>query len=133
MTDTLYTLALSGIDNLEKGLNTKNVYDMDNIPDVMLSPTLAGKKDAGEEFFSAVFRYRLSDGRIINRRYALGYSDTADALSSLLESREYRKCLFPIFEIDKDSVTSITLSDIYKTSDELKLDKEQKKSSSERL
>ena len=127
MTDTLYTLALSGIDNLEKGLNTKNVYDMDNIPDVMLSPTLAGKKDAGEEFFSAVFRYRLSDGRIINRRYALGYSDTADALSSLLESREYRKCLFPIFEIDKDSVTSITLSDIYKTSDELKLDKEQKK------
>ena len=127
MTDTLYTLALSGIDNLEKGLNTKNVYDMDNIPDVMLSPTLAGKKDAGEEFFSAVFRYRLSDGRIINRRYALGYSDTADALSSLLESREYRKCLFPIFEIDKDSVTSISLSDIYKTSDELKLDKEQKK------
>ena len=127
MTDTLYTLALSGIDNLEKGLNTKNVYDMDNIPDVMLSPTLAGKKDAGEEFFSAVFRYRLSDGRIINRRYALGYSDTADALSSLLESREYRKCLFPIFELDKDSVTSISLSDIYKTSDELKLDKEQKK------
>ena len=127
MTDTLYALALTGIDNLEQGLNPKNVYDMDNIPDVMLSSSLADKKDAGEDFFSAVFRYRLTDGRIINRQYALRYSDTADALRDLLESREYRKCLFPVFEIDKDSVTSISLSDIYKTSDELKLDKEQKK------
>lgn len=127
MTDTLYALALTGIDNLEQGLNPKNVYDMDNIPDVMLSSSLADKKDAGEDFFSAVFRYRLTDGRIINRQYALRYSDTVDALRDLLESREYRKCLFPVFEIDKDSVTSISLSDIYKTSDELKLDKEQKK------
>lgn len=106
MTGTLYTLAQSGIDNLENGLNPKNVDDAEN--------------------FSALFRYRLSNGRTINRQYALRYSDAADALKELLESKAYRERIFPIFEIDKDSVSSISLSDIYKTSDELKLDKEQK-------
>lgn len=125
MTDTLYALALSGIDNLKNGLNAKNVYDMENIPDVMLSSSLAEEKDAGEEFFSAVFRYRLSNGRIIRRQYALRYSDATDALKELLKSSDYRKRLFPIFGIDKDSVTSISLSDIYKTSAEMELDKGQ--------
>ena len=127
MTDTLYTLALSGINNLENGLNAKNVYEMENIPDVLLSSSLADEKNAGENFFSAVFRYRLSGGRTISRQYALKYSDAADALRELMKSSEYRERLFPIFEIDKDSVTSISISDIYKTSDEMELDKEQKK------
>ena len=110
MTDTLYALALSGIDNLGKGLTRKNVYDTD---------------DNTEVCFSALFRYRLSNGRTVNRQYALTYSDAAGALKELMESREYRKQLFPIFEIDEESVSSISLSDIYKKSEELKLDKEQ--------
>lgn len=111
MTDTLYALALSGIDNLEKGLTPKNVYDTD---------------DNTEVCFSALFRYRLSNGRTVNRQYALTYSDAAGALKELMESREYRKQIFPIFEIDEESVSSISLSDIYKKSEELKLDKEQR-------
>lgn len=126
MTETLYALAQTGIDNLEQGLNAKNVHDMENIPDPMLSSALADKKDAGEEFFSAVFRYRLSDGRIINRQYTLSYIDTAEAMKDLLGSREYREQLFPIFEVDINSVSSISLLDIYRTPEELKLDKEQK-------
>jgi len=111
MTDTLYALALSGIDNLEKGLTPKNVYDTD---------------DNTEVCFSALFRYRLSNGRTVNRQYALTYSDAAGALKELMESQEYRKQIFPIFEIDEESVSSISLSDIYKKSEELKLDKEQR-------
>ena len=126
MTETLYALAQTGIDNLEQGLNAKNVHDMENIPDPMLSSALADKKDAGEEFFSAVFRYRFSDGRIINRQYTLSYIDTAEAMKDLLGSREYREQLFPIFEVDINSVSSISLLDIYRTPEELKLDKEQK-------
>lgn len=114
MTDTLYALALSGIDNLGKGLTPKNAYDTDG-----------STGDDTEACFSALFRYRLSNGRTVNRQYALTYSDTADALKELMESREYRKQLFPIFEIDEESVSSISLSDIYKKSEELKLDKEQ--------
>ena len=111
MTDTLYALALSGIDNLEKGLTPKNVYDTD---------------DNTEVCFSALFRYRLSNGRTVNRQYALTYSDAAGALKELMESQEYRKQIFPIFEIDEESVSSISLSDIYRKSEELKLDKEQR-------
>lgn len=133
MTAALYTLAQSGIDNLKNGLTPKNVYDTDDIPQALLSSYPEAENDDSDDIgtdescFSALFRYKLSNGRVINRQYALRYSDTVDVLRELLESREYRERIFPIFEIDKDTVSTIALSDIYKTAEELKLDKEQKK------
>ena len=126
MTDQLYTLALTGIDNLKGGLNSTNVHDMEDIPDALLASSITDEKNAGENFFSAVFRYRLTNGRTVNRQYAIRYSDAADTLRELLDSREYREQIFPVFEIDNDSVTAISLSDIYKASEKMELDKEQK-------
>ena len=111
MNDTLYALAQSGIDNLKNGIDSQNVYD--------------GNTDDGN-YLSAVFRYRLSGGRTITRQYAVAYKDAAGALEELLGSTEYRKQIFPFFYIDRSSVTSISLSDIYGTFENMSLDKDQR-------
>lgn len=112
MTESLYTLAQSGVDNLENGINTSNVH--------------SDYADDENNYLSAVFQYRLTGGRTVTRQYAVAYDDAAAAMKELLNSREYREQTFPFFRLDKESVTSISLSDFYKVEKKMELSKEQR-------
>ncbi len=103
-TDVLYTLARSGIENLENGIDAQDNPD----------------------YINALFRYKLSGGRVVSRQYPVRYEDAAAALEEVLDNQNYRKELFPYFHLDKNSVISIALSDIYGIPDQMKLDKEQR-------
>ncbi len=103
-TDALYTLARSGIENLENGID--------------------GQNDSG--YIETLFRYKLSNGRIVSRQYPIKYENAVTTLEKVLDNKEYRKELFPYFHLDANSVISIALSDIYGIPDEMKLDKEQR-------
>lgn len=113
MTDTLYDLAQSGIDNLEDGIT----------PQYVLSDADSTDKNS---YITAVFGYKLPGGRIVTRQYALKYSDAAAALETLLASREYRQQLFPFFHIDKSSVTAVSMADVYGVWQDMKLTEEQR-------
>ena len=103
-TDALYSLASSGIENLENGIDVRN----------------------NSGYIETLFRYKLSNGRIVSRQYPIKYENAAAALEEVLDNQEYRKELFPYFHFDKNSVISIALSDIYGISDEMELDKKQR-------
>lgn len=111
-TAALRALAQSGIDNMENGIDARNLH--------------SGEIDEGsEQYISALFRYKLSGGRTVTRTYAVTYDDAADALDEMLKSDAYRKELFPIFHVDEDAVSAVWMSDAYFISDRLKLTKDQ--------
>ncbi len=114
MTDTLYDLAQSGIDNLEEGIT----------PQYVRSDADSTDKSS---YITAVFGYKLPGGRVVTRQYALKYSDAAVTLETLLSSREYRQNLFPFFHIDKSAVTGISMTDVYGIWQDMKLTAEQRR------
>lgn len=113
-TSELYALAQSGIENLESGISTEFLYEAPLSED-----TLA--------YTPTVFRYRLSGGRTVFRKYAVRNEDLAQVLGQLLDQEDFRKELFPIFQIDKEDVTGISLTDAYTVPEDLGLNASQQK------
>lgn len=109
---TLYTLAQSGIANLEKGITPEALH--------------SGEIEEDARYLSAVFQYRLKSGRTVTRQYALRYTDAEKAMKTLLENTEYRKIIFPFFRIDQNTVSSVSLFDIYMDEKVLDLDRKQR-------
>lgn len=107
-TDIIYALAGSGIDNLENGITPKLVWETET------------------EYINCVFEYKLKSGKIISRQYPIQRSEVLDYAEKLCENETYRKLLFPVFYIDRSSVSDIYLTDIYEDNDNMTLTKEQK-------
>ncbi len=110
--DTLYALMQSGIENIRNGITPQNIYTGSDVFD-------------SDDFIPAVFRCRLSGGRTFTRRYIIGKDEAEAALSQLMQSRDYREQLFPVFHLDKEQVASISMTDAYGIAEDLKLTKEQ--------
>ena len=106
----VYALARSGIANLENGITADDFYNGQEIP---------------EDSLPVIFRYRLSSGRTVLRQYVVGREEISETLTQLMEDNEYRKELFPVFHIDRDTVSAIELSDVYGQWEVLQLDKDQ--------
>ena len=97
-TDALYALAENGIENLKNGVNTANLYSGDV---------------NSEGYVSVLFRYRLSGGRTVMRQYAVSAGQAEQALTKLLENEDYRRDLFPIFQINREEVLDVSVYNIY--------------------
>ena len=109
--ELVYALAQSGIANLENGLTADQFTGLvSKIPDDSLP---------------VIFRYRLSGGRTVLRQYTVDREKVSETLAQLMGNNEYRDELFPVFHIDRDSVSAIELSDVYGQYEKLKLNKDQ--------
>ena len=105
----VYALARSGIANLENGITADDFYNGQEIP---------------EDSLPVIFRYRLSSGRTVLRQYVVGREEISETLTQLMENKEYREDLFPVFHIDRNSVSAIEVSDVYGQNEKLKLNKD---------
>ena len=65
-------------------------------------------------------------GRKFYRNYCVSYNETLEAFTKLCQKEDYRKELFPIFHVEKENVSSVSLQDIYITPEELLLTAEQR-------
>lgn len=110
--DAVYSLAGSGIANLEKDIDSDELYDF--------------PESGQERYTSAEFQYRLSSGRIVSRRYVVDTEQTLDTLEVLCQDETYRKNIFPIFHIDNDDVRSISLLDFRGFPVEMELNEEER-------
>ena len=110
--DLVYTLAQSGIANLENGITADDFYN-------------GQESQIPEDSLPVIFRYRLSGGRTVLRQYAVEREKISETLTQLMEDNEYRKDLFPVFHIDRDTVSAIELSDVYGQWEKLQLNKDQ--------
>lgn len=110
--DLVYALAQSGIANLENGITADDFYN-------------GQESQIPEDSLPVVFRYRLSGGRTVLRQYAVEREEISETLTQLMEDNEYRKDLFPVFHIDRDTVSAIELSDVYGQWEKLQLNKDQ--------
>lgn len=110
--DLVYALAQSGIANLENGITADDFYN-------------GQESQIPEDSLPVIFRYRLSGGRTVLRQYAVEREEISETLAHLMEDNEYRKDLFPVFHIDRDTVSAIELSDVYGQWEKLQLNKDQ--------
>ena len=110
--DLVYALAQSGIANLENGITADDFYNRQ-------------ESQIPEDSLPVVFRYRLSGGRTVLRQYAVEREKISETLTQLMEDNEYRKDLFPVFHIDRDTVSAIELSDVYGQWEKLQMNKDQ--------
>ena len=110
--DLVYALAQSGIANLENGITADDFYN-------------GQESQIPEDSLPVIFRYRLSGGRTVLRQYAVEREKISETLTQLMEDNEYRKDLFPVFHIDRDTVSAIELSDVYGQWEKLQLNKDQ--------
>lgn len=110
--DAFYSLAESGIANLEEGIDREEGYDF--------------PESEQERYTSAEFQYRLSSGRIVSRQYVVDTEQTLDTLEVLCQDETYRKNIFPIFHVDNDDVRSISLLDSRGFPDEMDLNETQR-------
>ena len=113
-TEILRDLASSGIDNLEKGI-TPRVFNEASVD-----------SEITQNYVNTAFFYRMKSGRIVRRQYCVSASAAEDALVRLCEDESYRRSLFPVFGINRETVHSLGLSDAYGIEEVLKLTEEQR-------
>ena len=112
-TDAAYTLAQSGINNLENGITPDSIYE-------------SASNHTDGEYMTAVFHYTLNSGRTVSRQYALRRDELKEAMTGFLADEEYRRRLFPVTQIDKSRTNDITVTDLYGTEELLELDPDQR-------
>ena len=112
-TDAAYTLAQSGIDNLENGITPDSVYE-------------SASNHTDSEYMTAVFHYKLNSGRTVSRQYAIRRDELKEAMTGFLADEEYRRRLFPVTQIDKSRTNDITVTDLYGTEELLELNPDQR-------
>lgn len=100
-TEALYRLAQTGVGNLEEGY-TPEVLDL-----------ASTDSEISGDYINTVFRYKLSGGREVYRRYCLGREEILSALEELCQSEDVRKEMFPIYHVDTSKVTSVSFRDAY--------------------
>lgn len=100
-TEALYRLAQTGVGNLEEGY-TPGVLDL-----------ASTDSEISGDYINTVFRYKLSGGREVYRRYCLGREEILSALEELCQSEDVRKEMFPIYHVDTSKVTSVSFRDAY--------------------
>ena len=116
--DTLYKLARSGIKNVEKDITPNTLYS---------SQAQLRSTEDPDNYICAAFCFELESGKRVYRNYCLSYDETLETISQLCENETYRKELFPIFHVQKENVSSVSVQDIYTTPEELLLTPEQRK------
>ena len=99
-TEALYRLAQTGVGNLEEGY-TPEVLDL-----------ASTDSEISGDYINTVFRYKLSGGREVYRRYCLGREEILSALEELCQSEDVRKEMFPIYHVDTSKVTSVSFRDV---------------------
>lgn len=110
--NAFYSLAASGIENLEDGMEPDGLYTF--------------SESEQERYTTAVFQYRLNSGRIVSRRYVVDAEQTVDTLETLCQDETYRENIFPIFHIGNNRVHSISLLDPSGFPEEMELNEEQR-------
>lgn len=114
-TEALYRLAQTGVGNLEEGY-TPGVLDL-----------ASSDSEIGKGYVNTVFRYKLSGGREVYRRYCLERGEVLSVLEELCRSEDVRKELFPIFHVDTSEVASVSFRDAYGVGTPAELSDEQMK------
>ena len=115
--DVLYDLAQSGVENVKKGITPNTLYS---------SQTLEQTDKDSDNYICAAFCFELESGKKVYRNYCVSYNETLEAFTKLCQKEDYRKELFPIFHVEKENVSSVSLQDIYITPEELLLTAEQR-------
>lgn len=115
--DILYELARSGIKNVENDIAPNTLHSSE--------AQLRATEDP-DNYICAAFCFELESGKKIYRNYCVSYDETLETISQLCENETYRKELFPIFHVTKENVYSVSVQDIYMTSEELLLTPEQR-------
>ena len=115
--DVLYNLAQSGIENVKKGITPNTLYSSQHrcrrikIPTIIYAPHFALNWKAGRKFIETT---------------VFPIMKNSEAFTKLCQKEDYRKELFPIFHVEKENVSSVSLQDIYITPEELLLTAEQR-------
>ena len=114
-TDTagLLELTKSGVDNLEQGFT----------PQAVISSQDSGALQ--DDYVNTVFVFRMKSGRTVLRQYCVERAAALDALSALCEDDAFRQGLFPVFQIDPDTVRTVSLADVYGIPEETELTPEE--------
>ena len=81
-----------------------------------------------ENILGAAFCFELESGRSVTRWYTLNFSDAYDIMEELFLNEDYRRSLFPVFTMDREQISGVSLSDAYATSTELPLSEEERNS-----
>ena len=100
----LYRLAKEGIENAENGITPEQIR----------------KEDVSDNYLVATMQFQTGKHSSAFRTYALEKTHVLEALDELCQDEEYRKSLFPFFQLSSEDILNISLMDIY--SDPLTLD-----------
>ncbi len=112
--DTVYKLAGTGLKNVESGIS---------IPDLSGCYT---DEETGSLYMPVLFRFKLENGHTVYRQYPLSQAELTPVILDLLEHEEYRREIYPVFQLNRSDVYSIDLADAYQTSERMTLTSEQR-------
>ena len=108
------SLAETGLRNAENGIEVPNTWEYSE------------SESSDEKYMKTLFRFQLDSGRVIYRQYPLNREQLVPDVRSLLENKEFRKTIYPVFQLNRDDVYSINFSDSYQVPVELNLTDEQR-------
>ena len=109
-----YSLAETGLRNAENGIEVPNTWEYSE------------SESSDEKYMKTLFRFQLDSGRVVYRQYPLNREQLVPAVRSLLENKEFRKTIYPVFQLNRNDVYSINFSDSYQVPVELNLTAEQR-------
>lgn len=101
----LYALAQEGIANLENGITPDLVYSS-NLHEDYIVVKLCFMENKGKKFY---------------REYAVKKEEALSTFTLLCQSEDYRRSMFPVFQLNHEEILDFSLMDIYKELRKLKL------------
>lgn len=97
-TEPILRLVEEGLENLADGITPLNMYSASMDP---------------EDYVDATFCYKLKGGKTVTRRYCIEQENLLSAVEELCKDGGYRQKLFPIFAVEEESLSYISLTDSY--------------------
>lgn len=102
-------LAEEGIQNYKNGIKVEDTIT-----------------ETAKDYIRISIRFTRKYGSPVYRDYVVSKNTLLNTLETLCKSEDYRKGLFPVFQLEIDKMTAVDLTDIYQTPQTLSLTSEQK-------
>ncbi len=107
------TRAINGAQKIERGSYVPNLYDADDIENVIKfhSGKTTDKADRRDQIDPIYITYNLKNGKTLVRQYSVNLRNEQELLKPIMETEEYKRGIFPVISGETENVETVSIED----------------------
>lgn len=107
------TININGAQRVERGAYIPELYDAEDIENVIKfhSVKTKDKAESRDQIDPIYITYNLKNGKTLVRQYSVNLRNEQSLLKPIMETEEYKRCIFPVTSGETESINAVTIND----------------------